>query len=449
MAAPASKFKVADLSLAAFGRKEIELAENEMPGLMAIRKKYAADQPLAGARIAGCLHMTIQTAVLIETLTALGAEVTWTSCNIFSTQDHAAAAIAAAGVPVFAWKGETEEEYNWCLEQQLVAFKDGKKLNLILDDGGDLTALVHNKYPEQLKDCYGVSEETTTGVHHLYRMLKEKKLLVPAINVNDSVTKSKFDNLYGCRESLIDGIKRATDVMIAGKIAVVAGFGDVGKGCALALQGMGARVLITEVDPINALQAAMAGFQVTTMDKAAPQAQIFVTTTGCRDILVARHFEAMPNDAIVCNIGHFDIEIDVAWLKANAKSVQNIKPQVDRFLMANGRHIILLAEGRLVNLGCATGHSSFVMSCSFSNQVLAQIMLYKAEDAVFGKKYVAFAKTEKLPIGVYVLPKILDEEVAALHLAHVNAELTKLTDVQAEYLSLPIEGPFKADHYRY
>ncbi|KAI0803920.1 adenosylhomocysteinase [Xylaria sp. FL0064] len=449
MAAPASKFKVADLSLAAFGRKEIELAENEMPGLMSIRKKYAEDQPLAGARIAGCLHMTIQTAVLIETLTALGAEVTWTSCNIFSTQDHAAAAIAAAGVPVFAWKGETEEEYNWCLEQQLSAFKDGKKLNLILDDGGDLTALVHNKYPEQLKDCYGVSEETTTGVHHLYRMMKEKKLLVPAINVNDSVTKSKFDNLYGCRESLIDGIKRATDVMIAGKIAVVAGFGDVGKGCAMALQGMGARVLVTEVDPINALQAAMAGFQVTTMDKAASQAQIFVTTTGCRDILVARHFEAMPNDAIVCNIGHFDIEIDVAWLKANAKSVQNIKPQVDRFLMANGRHIILLAEGRLVNLGCATGHSSFVMSCSFSNQVLAQIMLYKAEDAAFGKKYVAFAKTEKLPIGVYVLPKVLDEEVAALHLAHVNAELTKLTDVQAEYLSLPVEGPFKADHYRY
>ncbi|KAJ2982598.1 hypothetical protein NUW58_g6407 [Xylaria curta] len=300
-----------------------------------------------------------------------------------------------------------------------------------------------------LKDCYGVSEETTTGVHHLYRMLKEGKLLVPSINVNDSVTKSKFDNLYGCRESLIDGIKRATDVMIAGKIAVVAGFGDVGKGCALALQGMGARVLITEVDPINALQAAMAGFQVTTMDKAASQAQIFVTTTGCRDILVGRHFEAMPNDAIVCNIGHFDIEIDVAWLKANAKSVQNIKPQVDRFLMANGRHIILLAEGRLVNLGCATGHSSFVMSCSFSNQVLAQIMLYKAEDIAFGKKYVAFAKTEKLPVGVYVLPKILDEEVAALHLAHVNAELTKLTDVQAEYLSLSIEGPFKADHYRY
>ncbi|KAI1260547.1 adenosylhomocysteinase [Xylariaceae sp. FL1019] len=449
MSAPASKFKVADLSLAAFGRKEIELAENEMPGLIAIRKKYASDQPLAGARIAGCLHMTIQTAVLIETLTALGAEVTWTSCNIFSTQDHAAAAIAASGVPVFAWKGETEEEYEWCLEQQLVAFKDGKKLNLILDDGGDLTALVHKKYPEQLKECYGVSEETTTGVHHLYKMMKEKTLLVPSINVNDSVTKSKFDNLYGCRESLIDGIKRATDVMIAGKIAVVAGFGDVGKGCAMALQGMGARVLVTEIDPINALQAAMAGFQVTTMEKAASQAQIFVTTTGCRDILVGKHFEAMPNDAIVCNIGHFDIEIDVAWLKANAASVQNIKPQVDRFTMKSGRNIILLAEGRLVNLGCATGHSSFVMSCSFSNQVLAQIMLYKAEDQAFGKKYVAFAKTEKLPVGVYVLPKILDEEVAELHLAHVNAELTRLTDVQSEYLSLPAEGPYKADHYRY
>merc|ERR1712000_246618 len=356
MSAPASKFKVADLSLAAFGRKEIELAENEMPGPMQTRAKYAADQPLAGARIAGCLHMTIQTAVLIETLTALGAEVTWTSCNIFSTQDHAAAAIAAAGVPVFAWKGETEEEYEWCLEQQLVAFKDGKSLNLILDDGGDLTALVHSKYPDMLKDCFGVSEETTTGVHHLYRMLKEGKLLVPSINVNDSVTKSKFDNLYGCRESLIDGIKRATDVMIAGKTAVVAGFGDVGKGCAMALSGMGARVLVTEIDPINALQAAMAGFQVTTMEKAASQGQIFVTTTGCRDILT---------------VVHFDIEIDVAWLKANAKEVQNIKPQVDRFLMPSGRHIIL-AEGRLVNLGCATGHSSFVMSCSFTNQVLAQ-----------------------------------------------------------------------------
>ncbi|PTB62579.1 adenosylhomocysteinase [Trichoderma citrinoviride] len=449
MSAPAHKFKVADLSLAAFGRREIELAENEMPGLMAIRRKYAGDQPLAGARIAGCLHMTIQTAVLIETLAALGAEITWTSCNIFSTQDHAAAAIAAAGIPVFAWKGETEEEYNWCLEQQLTAFKDGKKLNLILDDGGDLTALVHSKYPEQLKDCYGVSEETTTGVHHLYRMLKEGKLLVPAINVNDSVTKSKFDNLYGCRESLIDGIKRATDVMIAGKVAVVAGFGDVGKGCAMALHGMGARVIVTEIDPINALQAAMAGYQVTTMEKAAPIGQIFVTTTGCRDILTGVHFEAMPNDAIVCNIGHFDIEIDVAWLKANAKSVQNIKPQVDRFTMASGRHIILLAEGRLVNLGCATGHSSFVMSCSFSNQVLAQIALYKNQDKAWSEKYVEFGKTGKLETGVYVLPKTLDEEVAKLHLAHCQAELTTLTKVQAEYLGLEVEGPFKAEIYRY
>lgn len=447
MSAPAHKFKVADLSLAAFGRKEIELAENEMPGLMATREKYAKDQPLAGARIAGCLHMTIQTAVLIETLTALGAEVTWSSCNIFSTQDHAAAAIAASGVPVFAWKGETEEEYNWCLEQQLTAFKDGNKLNLILDDGGDLTHLVHDKYPEMLKDCYGVSEETTTGVHHLYRMLKKGELLVPAINVNDSVTKSKFDNLYGCRESLVDGIKRATDVMIAGKIAVVAGFGDVGKGCAQALHGMGARVLVTEVDPINALQAAMAGYQVISMDNAAALGQIFVTTTGCRDILVGKHFEAMPNDAIVCNIGHFDIEIDVAWLKANAKSVQNIKPQVDRYLMKNGRHIILLAEGRLVNLGCATGHSSFVMSCSFTNQVLAQIMLFKSKDKAFGEKYIAFAKTEQLDKAVYVLPKILDEEVAKLHLAHCNVELTALTPVQAEYLGLDVEGPYKSDQY--
>ncbi|KAL2872089.1 adenosylhomocysteinase [Aspergillus lucknowensis] len=449
MAAPAQKFKVADISLAAFGRREIELAEIEMPGLMAIRAKYGADQPLKGARIAGCLHMTIQTAVLIETLTALGAEVTWTSCNIFSTQDHAAAAIAASGVPVFAWKGETEEEYNWCLEQQLQAFKDGQKLNLILDDGGDLTSLVHTKYPEMLKDCYGVSEETTTGVHHLYRMLKDGKLLVPSINVNDSVTKSKFDNLYGCRESLIDGIKRATDVMIAGKIAVVAGFGDVGKGCAQALHTMGARVLVTEIDPINALQAAVQGYEVVTMEDAAPLGQIFVTTTGCRDILVGRHFEAMRNDAIVCNIGHFDIEIDVAWLKANSKSVQSIKPQVDRYLMPSGRHIILLAEGRLVNLGCATGHSSFVMSCSFSNQVLAQIALFRAEDKAFGQKYPEFGSTGKKPIGVYVLPKILDEQVAYLHLAHVNAKLSTLTPVQAEYLGLDAKGPYKAEHYRY
>ncbi|KAF2222889.1 Adenosylhomocysteinase [Elsinoe ampelina] len=465
MSAPANKFKVADISLAAFGRREIELAEHEMPGLIATREKYAAEQPLAGARIAGCLHMTIQTAVLIETLKALGAELTWTSCNIFSTQDHAAAAIAAGGTPVFAWKGETEEEYQWCLEQQLTAFPSGKSLNLILDDGGDLTALVHTKYPDMLKDCYGVSEETTTGVHHLYRMLKnvgkEHGLLVPAINVNDSVTKSKFDNLYGCRESLVDGIKRATDVMVAGKTAIVAGFGDVGKGCADALRSMGARVIVTEIDPINALQAAVSGYQVDTMDAVASIGQIFVTTTGCRDILVGKHFEAMPEDAIVCNIGHFDIEIDVAWLKANAKSVSNIKPQVDRFTMPSGRHIILLAEGRLVNLGCATGHSSFVMSCSFTNQVLAQIMLYKAGDAEFAKKYIEFARAAgeavgdgkpraaKLDVGVYTLPKILDEQVAFLHLAHVNAKLTKLTDVQSEYLGLPTEGPYKSDHYRY
>ncbi|KAA6410837.1 MAG: adenosylhomocysteinase [Lasallia pustulata] len=447
--APAHKFKVADISLAAFGRREIDLAEIEMPGLIATRQKYHQDQPLKGARIAGCLHMTIQTAVLIETLTALGAEVTWSSCNIFSTADHAAAAIAATGVPVFAWKGETEEEYEWCLEQQLVAFKDGEHLNLILDDGGDLTALVHKKYPEMLKGCHGVSEETTTGVHHLYRMLKGDNLLIPAVNVNDSVTKSKFDNLYGCRESLIDGIKRATDVMIAGKVAVVAGFGDVGKGCAQALHSMGARVIVTEIDPINALQAAVSGYQVTTMEEAAPIGQIFVTTTGCRDILVGKHFEQMKNDAIVCNIGHFDIEIDVAWLKKNAESVQNIKPQVDRYLMKNGRHIILLAEGRLVNLGCATGHSSFVMSCSFTNQVLAQIMLFKAEDEAFGKRYIEFGKSGKKKIGVYVLPKILDEQVALLHLDHVNAKLSKLTETQSEYLGIPVEGPYKNDIYRY
>lgn len=346
----------------------------------------------------------------------------------------------------------------------MTAFKDDKRLNLILDDGGDLTALVHNKYPEMLKDCYGVSEETTTGVHHLYKMLKDKKLLVPTVNVNDSVTKSKFDNLYGCKESLIDGIKRATDVMIAGKIAVVAGFGDVGKGCAQALHSMGARVIVTEIDPINALQAAVSGFQVDTMEAAAPMGQIFVTTTGCRDILTGEHFEVMKNDAIVCSkyiksdlrlyptnqgadIGHFDIEIDVAWLKANAKSVQNIKPQVDRFLMKNGRHIILLAEGRLINLGCATGHSSFVMSCSFTNQVLAQIMLYKAEDEKFGQRYIEFGKTGKKSVGVYVLPKILDEQVALLHLDHVNAKLSKLSEKQAEYLDLPVEGPFKNDMY--
>ncbi|KAF5094754.1 hypothetical protein D0Z03_002000 [Geotrichum reessii] len=445
----AINYKVADIGLAAFGRKEIELAENEMPGLMQTRAKYAAEQPLAGARIAGCLHMTIQTAVLIETLVALGAEVTWSSCNIFSTQDHAAAAIAAAGIPVFAWKGETEEEYVWCIEQQLNAFKDGKKLNLILDDGGDLTTLVHEKHPELLEDCYGLSEETTTGVHHLYRMLKEGKLKVPAINVNDSVTKSKFDNLYGCRESLVDGIKRATDVMIAGKTAVVAGYGDVGKGCALALQGMGARVLVTEIDPINALQAAVSGYQVVPMEEAAKIGQIFVTTTGCRDIITGEHFSVMPNDAIVCNIGHFDIEIDVAWLKANAKSVVNIKPQVDRFLLENGRHIILLAEGRLVNLGCATGHSSFVMSCSFTNQVLAQIALYKAKDEKFRGEHVEFSKSGPFDVGVHVLPKILDETVARLHLSHLGVQLSKLSDKQSEYLGVAIEGPYKSEIYRY
>lgn len=445
----AVNYKVADISLAAFGRKEIELAENEMPGLMQTREKYAAEQPLAGARIAGCLHMTIQTAVLIETLVALGAEVTWSSCNIFSTQDHAAAAIAAAGIPVFAWKGETEEEYLWCIEQQLNAFKDGKKLNLILDDGGDLTTLVHEKFPELLDDCYGLSEETTTGVHHLYRMLKDGKLKVPAINVNDSVTKSKFDNLYGCRESLVDGIKRATDVMIAGKTAVVAGFGDVGKGCAMALHGMGARVLVTEIDPINALQAAVSGYQVVPMEDAAKVGQIFVTTTGCRDIITGEHFSQMPNDAIVCNIGHFDIEIDVAWLKANAKSVVNIKPQVDRYLLENGHHIILLAEGRLVNLGCATGHSSFVMSCSFTNQVLAQIALYKAKDEAFKSKHVEFAKSGPFDVAVHVLPKILDEEVARLHLAHLGVKLSKLSDKQSEYLGVAVEGPYKAEIYRY
>ncbi|GMG33225.1 unnamed protein product [Ambrosiozyma monospora] len=449
MSAPAQNYKVSDISLAAFGRKDIELSENEMPGLMYIRKKYGPAQPLKGARIAGCLHMTIQTAVLIETLVALGAEVTWSSCNIYSTQDHAAAAIAASGVPVFAWKGETEEEYLWCIEQQLFAFKDGKKLNLILDDGGDLTSLVHEKHPEMLKGCYGLSEETTTGVHHLFKMVKDATLKVPAINVNDSVTKSKFDNLYGCRESLIDGIKRATDVMIAGKVAVVCGFGDVGKGCAMALRGMGARVIVTEIDPINALQAAVSGYQVAPLEEVAKIGQIFVTTTGCRDIITKEHFLLMPEDAIVCNIGHFDIEIDVAWLKANAKDVVNIKPQVDRYLLSSGKHIILLADGRLVNLGCATGHASFVMSCSFSNQVLAQIALFKADDEKFRKEFTEFQKTGPFNVGVHVLPKILDETVARCHLDHLGAKLTKLTETQSEYLGVPQQGPFKNDTYRY
>ncbi|KAL2919190.1 S-adenosyl-L-homocysteine hydrolase [Polyrhizophydium stewartii] len=431
----AHKYKVADITLADFGRKEIEIAENEMPGLMQLRAKYGPTKPLAGARIAGCLHMTIQTAVLIETLTALGAEVTWTSCNIFSTQDHAAAAIAATGIPVFAWKGETDEEYIWCIEQQLKSFKDGKPLNMILDDGGDLTSLVHEKYPELLAGIKGVSEETTTGVHHLYKMFKNGKLKIPAINVNDSVTKSKFDNLYGCRESLIDGIKRATDVMIAGKVSVVAGYGDVGKGCAFALKGMGSRVIVTEVDPINALQAAMEGFEVTTMEEAVKEANIFVTTTGCRDIITGAHFIHMKDDAIVCNIGHFDVELDVAWLKANAAKKVNIKPQVDRFELANGRHIILLAEGRLVNLGCATGHPSFVMSNSFSNQVLAQIALW-TDNASY-------------PIGVHLLPKKLDEEVAAAHLDKLGVKLTKLSPAQSDYLGVAPTGPFKPDHYRY
>ncbi|KAF9788587.1 S-adenosyl-L-homocysteine hydrolase [Thelephora terrestris] len=428
-------FKVSDVSLAAFGRKEIEIAEHEMPGLMYMRQKYAASKPLKGARIAGCLHMTIQTAVLIETLTALGAEVTWSSCNIFSTQDHAAAAIAATGVPVFAWKGETEEEYQWCIDQTIKGFAGGQPLNMILDDGGDLTSLVHEKYPELLPNIKGLSEETTTGVHHLYRLHKEGKLKVTAINVNDSVTKSKFDNYYGCRESLVDGIKRATDVMLAGKVAVVAGYGDVGKGCAESLKSYGARVLITEIDPINALQAAMAGYEVTTMEDAAPRSNIFVTTTGNRDIITGKHFEAMPEDAIVSNIGHFDVEIDVAWLKQNAVSVVNVKPQVDRFTMKSGRHIILLAEGRLVNLGCATGHPSFVMSCSFTNQVLAQIALWTTP--------------EKFPLGVHILPKELDEEVARAHLEQLNVKLTVLSDEQAKYIDLPKNGPYKPDHYRY
>ncbi|ELU45153.1 adenosylhomocysteinase [Rhizoctonia solani AG-1 IA] len=425
---------ISNISLAAFGRKEIEIAENEMPGLIYIRQKYKEAQPLKGARIAGCLHMTIQTAVLIETLTALGAEVTWSSCNIFSTQDHAAAAIAATGVPVFAWKGETEEEYTWCIEQTLAAFPGDKPLNMILDDGGDLTTLVHEKYPQYLQDIRGVSEETTTGVHHLYKAFREGKLKIPAINVNDSVT--KFDNYYGCRESLVDGIKRATDVMLAGKVAVVAGFGDVGKGVSrISLRSYGARVLVTEIDPINALQAAMAGYEVTTMEDAAHRSNVFVTTTGNRDIIVGKHFEVMPEDAIVCNIGHFDIEVDVAWLKSNAKQVVNVKPQVDRFTMPNGRHIILLAEGRLVNLGCATGHPSFVMSCSFSNQVLAQIALW--------------TRPGDFPLGVHMLPKELDEEVARAHLAQLNVKLTTLSDVQSKYLDIPVNGPYKASHYRY
>ena len=428
-------YKVKDLSLAAWGRREIIIAENEMPGLMALREKYGESKPLAGARIAGCLHMTIQTAVLIETLVDLGADVTWSSCNIFSTQDHAAAAIAEAGIPVYAWKGMSEEEFDWCIEQTLV-FPDGQPLNLILDDGGDLTAMVHDRFPEYLSDIRGISEETTTGVHRLCQMFANGELKVPSINVNDSVTKSKFDNLYGCRESLVDGIKRATDVMVAGKAAVVCGYGDVGKGCAHSLQRYGARVIVTEIDPINALQACMEGFQVMTMEDAAPIGNIFVTTTGNKDVIRGEHMEVMPNDAIVCNIGHFDTEIDVSWLNANSSlSKVEIKPQVDRYTFDDGHSIILLAEGRLVNLGCATGHPSFVMSNSFCNQVLAQLALW--------------TESENFDIGVHFLPKELDEEVARLHLDQLGAKLTVLTDEQADYIGVPVAGPFKPEHYRY
>ena len=432
-------YKVRDISLASWGRKEIEIAESEMPGLMALRAEYAASAPLHGARVAGCLHMTIQTAVLIETLRVLGAEVTWTSCNIFSTQDHAAAAIAVTGVPVFAWKGETEEEYDACIELQLRAFKGGKGPNMILDDGGDLTSIVHKKHAyffEGTEAIRGLSEETTTGVHRLYEMARRGELKVPAMNVNDSVTKSKFDNLYGCRESLGDGLKRATGVMFAGKVAVVCGYGDVGKGCAQALRGLGARVLITEIDPICALQAAMEGYQVTTLEKAAPLADIFVTATGCLSVVRAEHMSVMKDQAILCNIGHFDCEIDVAWLTGNREIREvNIKPQVDQFVFPDGRHLTVLARGRLVNLGCANGHPSFVMSSSFSNQVIAQIELWN--------------NPKKYPVGVYTLPKHLDEKVASLHLGKLGVDLTKLTPEQATYLGVSVNGPFKPEHYRY
>jgi len=426
-------YKVKDMSLAEWGRKEIDIAETEMPGLMATRAEYGKKQPLKGARIVGCLHMTIQTAVLIETLTALGAEVRWSSCNIFSTQDHAAAAVAAAGIPVFAWKGETEEEYVWCIHQTIKG-PNGWVPNMILDDGGDLTAIMQNEYPELMKDVKGVSEETTTGVHRLYEMAKKGKLMVPAINVNDSVTKSKFDNKYGCRESLVDSIRRATDVMLAGKIAVVAGFGDVGKGSAESLRHGGCRVLVTEIDPINALQAAMEGYEVVTMEDAAPRADIFVTATGNVDVITVDHMRAMKDRAIVCNIGHFDNEIQVQPLR-NMKW-NNIKPQVDEIEFPSGKRIILLAEGRLVNLGCGTGHPSFVMSASFTNQTLAQIELWTNTKAYERGK-------------VYVLPKHLDEKVAALHLEKLGVKLTTLTKAQADYIGVDAKGPFKTDQYRY
>jgi adenosylhomocysteinase len=430
------KYKVKDISLADWGRKEIKLAEAEMPGLMALREEYGKTKPLKGARIAGCLHMTIQTAVLIETLVELGADVTWSSCNIFSTQDHAAAAIAAAGIPVYAWKGMTEEEFMWCIDQTVFFGEKKEPLNMILDDGGDLTQLIIDTYPELYKGIKGISEETTTGVHRLYELEKKGTLPVPCINVNDSVTKSKFDNKYGCRESCVDAIRRATDVMIAGKVAVVAGFGDVGKGSAESLRGAGARVIVTEIDPICALQAAMEGYEVKKMVDAVKEADIVVTTTGCRDIVTGEHFKAMKDKAIVCNIGHFDIEIDMAWLNKNyGHTKDTIKPQVDLYTLEGGKQVIVLAEGRLVNLGCATGHPSFVMSNSFTNQVLAQLELWTNASA-YEKK-------------VYMLPKHLDEKVARLHLKKIGVELDVLTPNQAEYLGISATGPFKPEYYRY
>ncbi len=433
------RYKVKDITLAEWGRKAIRMAEKEMPGLMAVRAEFGAQKPLKGARVAGCLHMTIETAVLIETLTALGAEVTWTSCNIFSTQDEAAAAIAVTGVPVFAWKGETEDEYNWCLEQQLFAFEGGKGPNMILDDGGDLTVLIHQKYPQLFAGAdpiRGISEETTTGVHRLYDMHRKGTLKVPAINVNDSVTKSKFDNLYGCRESLLDGLKRATDVMVAGKLAVVAGYGDVGKGCAHAFRGMGARVVVTEIDPICALQAAMEGYEVKRLESVVEHADIFITATGCCDIITGEHMQRMKDGAILGNIGHFDSEIQVAWLEKNPEiRKENIKPQLDQYIFPNGKRLTVLASGRLMNLGCAKGHPSFVMSTSFTNQTIAQIELW--------------THPERYPLGVHMLPKHLDEKVASLHLAKLGVELSTLNNAQAEYLGVPVEGPFKPSHYRY
>ena len=429
------KYKVKDITLAEWGRKEIKLAEAEMPGLMSIRDEYGDSKPLSGARIAGCLHMTIQTAVLIETLVYLGAEVSWSSCNIFSTQDQAAAAIAEAGVPVYAWKGMNEEEFDWCIEQTLHAFTDSKPLNMILDDGGDLTNMVLDRYPELCDGIKGLSEETTTGVHRLYERMNKGTLTLPAININDSVTKSKFDNKYGCKESLVDAIRRATDIMMAGKVAVVAGYGDVGKGSAASLQGAGARVIVTEIDPICALQAAMDGFSVKRLDTVVGDADIVVTTTGNKDIVQGKHFEAMKDKVIVCNIGHFDNEIDVSWLNENWGHTKNtIKPQVDMYTV-NGKDIILLAEGRLVNLGCATGHPSFVMSNSFTNQVLAQLELWE--------------NTEKYENKVYMLPKHLDEKVARLHLKKIGVELETLRPDQAEYIGVEIEGPYKPEYYRY